>query len=202
MTICSATRITVVLVCTLCSAQAIDLDVTPADIERALAIGRDREVERTRFHKPYIVTPNDATVARVEVITEFRRYVLATEDHIRRGIHSFAHSVRSAQEAVGPWQRRVSIVAHLRFHPLNTYIGIPKIDITLLGASGELRPIGILSDQPYSPSAAPGQPAPILGAIIEAVFDAELVGQYRRSAIIRMDGKELTRVEFDFGARD
>jgi hypothetical protein len=180
----------------------VDLDVTPADIERAQMIGRDRESERARFHKPYIVSLNDATVTSVEVITEFRRYVLVTEDHIRRGLHSFAYSARSAQEAVAPWHRRLSVLVRLRFHPLNTYFDIPAVELTLLGASGELRPTGMLRDQLYTPTALPGQAAPVLGAIIEAVFDAELVGQSRRTAIIRMEGKELTRVEFDFGAID
>jgi hypothetical protein len=35
------------------------------------------------------------------------------------------------------WRGRVSIVAHLRFHPQNAFVTVPPYELTLAGPAGE-----------------------------------------------------------------
>ena len=180
-------------------AGAIDLDVTPLDVERALVIARSSDRDREAFHAPYVRRVDSATVERVEVVSEFRRIVLTAHERLLKGDRAFAYSVTQAQQANGPWKRRVSIVARLRFHPQNTYIAVPPADIVLLGRAAEV--IGVLRDPILSlPSPHPGARLPILGAVVEAVFEAGTLGQDTREFAVRLEERELTRVTFDLGA--
>jgi len=63
----------VVIVALVVHVGAIDLDVTPLDVERALAIARSRDRERAVFHAPYVQELNSATVERVEIAQLDRR---------------------------------------------------------------------------------------------------------------------------------
>lgn len=180
-------------------AGAIDLDVTPLDVERALIIARSSERDREAFHAPYVRRVDAASVERVELVSEFRRIVLTAHERLLKGDRAFAYSVTQAQQANGPWKRRVSIVARLRFHPQNTYIAVPPVDIVLLGRAAEV--IGVLRDPILSlPSPHPGDRLPILGAVVEAVFEAGTLGQDTREFAVRLEERELTRVTFDLGA--
>ena len=179
--------------------RAIDLDVTPQDVDRALTIARLQDRERAAFHAPYLKQLNIATVERVEIVTEFRRIVLTTEDQLLKGDRAFAYSVTRAQQANAPWKGRMSAIARLRFHPQNTYVAVPPADIVLQGAAAGV--IGVLRDPILSlPSADPGDRLPILGAVVEAVYHAVTLGQGVREFVIRLDERELARVTFDLGA--
>ena len=81
-------------------------------------------------------------VEQIEVVTEFRRYVLNAEEQLRLGNWLFAHSVRDAREKLRPWRERVSLVARLRFHPHNTLIGIPPYDIAI--GRPDLAPVNVI----------------------------------------------------------
>jgi len=188
----------VVVVCS-ARAVAVDLDVTAQDVERALAIARGTEPERSRFHAPYVKTLDDPIVERVEVITEYRRVELLAEDRIVKGDRMFAYSTALAQKAVAPWNRRVSIKAHLRFHPQNTYVDVPPADIVLEGF--DRARIGVLNEPVMSlPSPKPHDRLPVLGALVESVFDANTVHDGVREFVIRLEGKTLARVTFDLGS--
>jgi hypothetical protein len=52
-----------------------------AEIERAQQVARSREAERAQFHGRYVFDLKGDTVTQIEVITEFRRLVLTTEEH-------------------------------------------------------------------------------------------------------------------------
>ena len=114
----------------------------------------------------------------------------------------FTQGVRQAEEALRPWRGRLSIVARLRFHPLNTYNDVPPFDV-LLGARDReagIAPLDIVRT-PIRASGTgwqPGRPTPLVGAVVETVFDAAGVGQAARSVILLMEGKELVRVTVDF----
>ena len=178
---------------------AINLKVSALDVERALVLARDREAERARFHARYTTTLTDPVVQSVEILTEFRRVVLLAEERIRQGDRGFAYSVRMAQHAIEPWSQRVSVIARLRFHPQNAYVGIPPIEIALDGPRGEAALIGVLKEPILSmASGVPGEHIPILGAVAEAAFDAAIVGQTQRTATIKLDGKEVAKVKLDF----
>ena len=93
----------------------------------------------------------------------------------------------------------MSAIARLRFHPQNTYVAVPPADIVLTGAAAGV--IGVLREPILSlPSADPGDRLPILGAVVEAVFDAVTLGQGVREFVIRLEERELARVTFDLGA--
>jgi hypothetical protein len=178
---------------------AIDLDVTPQDVDRALTIARLQDRERASFHAPYIKHVNSATVERVEVVTEFRRIVLTAEEQALKGDRAFGYSVTRAEKANAPWKGRLAMTARLRFHPQNTYVAVPAADIVLQGAAADV--IGVLRNPILSlPSSQPGDRLPILGAIVETVFNAVTLGQGTREFIVRLEERELTRVTFDLGA--
>jgi hypothetical protein len=177
----------------------LDLDVTPQDIERALAIARGSDRERATFHAAYIVKVDDSFLESVEVVSEYRRVVLLAEDRARKGDRAFGYSLKLAQQALGPWHRRLSVIARLRFHPQNNYVDVPPADIVIVGA--EAARIGVLRDPILSlPSGNPGERLPVLGAVVEGSYDATGVGQTLREAVVTLDGKELGRVKFDLGA--
>ena len=183
---------------------AIDLDVTAEDIERVLAIARMRDKERAPFHAPYIVKVDAPFVESVEVVTELRRVVLLAEERIRKGDHGFGYSVTQARHAIAPWKQRVAFVARMRFHPQNNYVDVPNVEITLAGADG--KPMGVLKQPilslPTGTPAAAGDRLPVLGAMVEAVFDATTVGQTIREVIVWLEGKEVARTKIDLGKLD
>jgi hypothetical protein len=177
-------------------AAAIDLDVTVQDLERALTIARDRDTERANFHAPYIRKINSSMIETVEVISEYRRGVLLAEDRARKGDRMFGYSSRLLQDALSPWKQRVSIVARLRFHPQNTYVNVPQAEIALQGDNAAR--VGTLKEPILSlPSSNPADRVPILGAVVESVFDAVALAQGVHEFIIRVDSKEVGRVTFN-----
>lgn len=183
------------------SLSAIDLDVTTQDVERALSIARGPDRDRARFHAPYIQTLTTLGVDSVEVVSEFRRYVLTAEDRIRQGDRVFGFSSSLAQQALAPWKTRVAIVARLRFHPQNNYITIPPAEIALEGNERAL--VGVRTDPILAlPLPDPTVGTPVLGAVVEGVFDALAVGQGVREFVVRLARKELARVRFDLSALD
>ena len=177
---------------------AVKIDLTPHDVERALVIARGREPERERFHAPYVQRVETPFVERVEVVSEFRRIVMLAEDRISRGDRQFAYSVTAASEALQVWRRRVSLVARVRFHPQNNYVGVPAVTITMVGDQNAL--IGVKREPLLAPASSAGQAHTVLGAIIEAVFEAAALAQSPRDFIITLDGKDLGRFTVDFGA--
>jgi hypothetical protein len=194
-----------VLVCAgLVAATAIDLaalkiDISLQDIDRALTIARATGPERARFHAPYVQDVNTAFVERAEVVTETRRVVLLAEEQMARGDRFFAYSTTRANDALQVFRRRVSVIARVRFHPQNNYVGVPPVTMALVGNERAL--IGVKRDAIYAlPAGRAGEFVPILGAVVEGSFDAESVGQARREFVVALDGKELGRLTFDFAA--
>jgi hypothetical protein len=171
--------------------RAIATVLSEKDIERALKLAQEPEQKRAQFHAAYVVRVNDATVEHIEVVTEFRRYVLATEEQLRLGNWLFARSVRDAQEKLRPWRQRVSLVARLRFHPQNTLMGIPPYEIAIGGP--DLAPLDVVR----TPITALN--APLMGATIEAVFNAVPVGQTVRPVSVSLAARVVASVAIDFG---
>ena len=179
--------------------RALDLDVTLQDIETALTIARATEQERTKFHAQYIRQVNIPFVETVEVISEYRRAVLIAQDRILKGDRMFAYSTTRTQQALQPWKQRLSIVARLRFHPQNTYVSVPDVDIALPGR--ERAKIGVLKDPILAlPTQRQGDRQPVLGAVVEGAFDAAALGDGTFEFVISLEKKEVGRVTFDLAA--
>lgn len=178
--------------------RAIATVLSEKEIERALKLAQAAEQKRAQFHAAYVVRVNDAVVEQIEVVTEFRRYVLSAEEQLRLGNWLFARSVRDAQEKLRPWRERVSLVARVRFHPQNTLAVIPPYDITV--GRPDLAPVNVVRT-PITAllSGRPGDfNAPLMGATIEAVFDARSVGQTARLVSVSLAAQAVASVTIDF----
>ena len=182
--------------------RAIATDLGDKQIDRALQLAQAPELKRAPFHAAYIMHINDPVVAQIEVITEFRRYVLTAEEQLRMGNWLFARSIRDAREKLRPWRQRVSLVAGLRFHPQNTLTAIPPYDITVGGP--DLAPVNVVRTPIMARLS--GRPrdfnAPLTGATIEAVFDAQSVGQSARPVSVSLAAQSVASVTIDFARLD
>ena len=184
----------------MCDAGAVEVNIDADAIQRALTVGKAAGPVRARFHERYLVQTADATVTRLEVVTEFRRVVLAVEERLRFGDHLFG--ARDADQVLRPWRKRLEIVAQMRFHPHNTYIRVPAYDIVLEGFGGEA-PLAALETQrvPVHVVSGPrsaGKAMPLRGATVKAVFDAAALRQSNRAIVVRLQDAELVRGKLDF----
>ena len=184
-------------------AGAINASLTQRDIERAFAIANGPDGGRAQFHKPYIIVVGDPVVEQVEVVTEFRRYVLASEEQLKLGNWTVARGSRSLGgrgivDDLQPWKGKVTIQTRLRFHPQNTYNNVPQLD-TLVGEP-PMTPLDVIRSPllGFNTPGRVGAPAPVLGALVEATFDAGSIGQTSRPVRIVLDGQEIKRLTIDF----
>jgi len=168
------------------------------DIERALKLAQVVEEKRAQFHAPYLVRVDNATVEQIEVVTEFRRYVLITQDQLRQGNWLFAQGVRNAKEKLQPWRERLSIVARLRFHPHNTLMMVPLYDITID------QPLLVPVDIVRTPITAllSGKKGdfntPLMGATIEAIFDTRSLDPAAKGVSVLLAAQPVARVPIAF----
>ena len=153
---------------------AITEKLTDQDIARALNFANSRDAQRASFHAPYIVSIADPLIEQLEVITEFRRFVLAAEEETGR------------EEAVR---------ARLRFHPLNNYYVVPPVDI-LLG-DPTLVPLSATRTPNYAPKSEPGSPLVILGATVDVSFNAPSIDDRVLPVRLMLDGT-VARAQVDF----
>jgi hypothetical protein len=196
----------IVLLVTLSFVRAGAVIVAPsaADVQRAMKLAGEPEAARARFHAPYITPIKNSIIRDIEVLTEFRRTVIATEDALKRGDWAIAHGAsslggRTIADVVAPWRRIVTIVANLQFPPMHTYVSIPRCDVTV-GGTPILAPVDrrttARSSLPYSSRGT--TVTSLLGATIEVDFDAGPVGETSRSAVVTCDGKGVASAVIDF----
>ena len=185
---------------------ALVLSMSPGEIERAQQMARSRASEREQFHRRYVFDLRDATVTQVEVITEFRRLVLITEEHIFRGDWMFSRGTRSAEQALAPSRGMVTIRAVVRFNPLNTYITPPPY-LLALGADAAGGIPALLETQVTPQYSAPFKArgktlSSLTGATLEAEVGSVQLGQASRIVAVMFEGKELARTTVEFGRLD
>ena len=180
----------------LLTAVAILVSVGSADLERALSIGRRSEAERARFHSPYVITLNDATVEQIEVVTEFRRAVMIVEERMRYGDRMYG--LRQIEEALRPFHNRVIIRARLRFHPLNTLTTVPEYELRVGNPSDRLIALATTSRTPIYVQSGDSQA--LMGAGLEMAFDAGILGQTQLPISVVLDGRTVAATMFNFSA--
>ena len=172
------------------------------DVSYALAIANGSDTSRATFHTPYIVAVTDPLIERLEVITEFRRFVLSAEDQLKAGNWMMARGGfdpkgQTLKDVLRPLAGQVSIRARLRFHPQNNYVTLPAFDI-LLG-DPTLLPINAIRIPHVTPaSGEPGTRDVINGATIEMFYNAPSIDDRVLPVRIVSEGRELTRVSVDF----
>jgi hypothetical protein len=185
---------------------ALQTDVGLEAIDDALALIRSGSAEEhARFNAPYRLTIGKEPLDYLEVMTPFRRIVLAGAARMAAGDRGFGQ--RQAIELLATDGARLDVYAELTFHPLNTYIGVPSYRLTLEAASGRrLEPVETIrlsrwtarrdGPSPVPPFNAPSTPggAPLLGATIIGRFDLKDVmptGTY--VVVLDLAGKEEGR---------
>ena len=192
---------------------ALVATMTGAEIERAQQVARSRDGERAQFHHRYVFDLKGDTVTQIEVITEFRRLVLTTEEHLRLGDQMFSRGLREAEAAMASTRGLVTFRSKLRFHPLNTYADVPPYKIALGSAASSAAPLATSpltaidtqatgeSSQPFKDRGGKNTVA-LLGATLQADVQASRIGQGVRPLGIVLDGQEVARIPVDFGHLD
>jgi hypothetical protein len=200
---------------------AIDSHLDREGIDQALVFGRQASrAERVAFHDGY-VRASGKDLRRVSVVTEYRRVVLLMEEKMR--VLDRNYGVRQMTDALKPWRGLVEIIAELQFHPHNTYLRVPLIDVLLVALDEPGNPTPLVAeatdrqprfgfywdpaplDAPWWPFPPPTTPAlggaePMTGGWVHARFDASTLAQGRYEVAVKNGGATLGRVEFDFGA--
>jgi hypothetical protein len=183
---------------------AVNVSLTQSDTQRALRLAGGTESARAQLHAPYIIPIRDSVIHEIQVLTEFRRTVLAAEDARARGDWAVAQGARSLTghgiaDVVNPWRGKITISATLQLDPLHTYVSVPKCEVMLAGV-----PVVASLDRRTSPrSSVPyagrsGMTTSLVGASLEADFDAAAVAQTSRAAVVICEGKDVARTVIDF----
>jgi hypothetical protein len=180
---------------------AVTESLSDRDVAEALNIANGSEATRTLFHAPYLVAVKDPTI-ELEVITEFRRFVLAAEDQLKAGnwvMGRGGYDVkgRTLKDVLRPVQGQVSVRARLRFHPQNNYVTLPAVDI-LLGEPTLLAIDAIRTPHVNLATGEPGSRDVITGATIEVFFNAPTIDDRILPVRVLSEGKELVRGRVDF----
>lgn len=176
--------------------------MTDADITRAFAMANGSDAARAAFHAAYLINVADPVIEQLEVVTEFRRFVLSAEDQLKAGNWMMARGGfdpkgRTLKDILGPLSGQVSIRARLRFHPQNNYATLPAFDI-LLG-DPTLLPLNAVRTPHLTPATGePGTRDVINGATIEIFYNAPTVDDRVLPVRIVSEGREQTRVSVDF----
>lgn len=180
---------------------AVTEEVTDRDVARALNIANAGDAQRASFHAPYIMNVADAAIEQLEVITEFRRFVLAAEEETKKGNWMLSRGGydpkgRSLKDILRPTAGQVSIRVRLRFHPLNVYVTVPPIDVLL----GEPTLLAVSTSRtPHvTPAGEPGTRDIITGATVETFFNAPTIADRALPARIVIDARETARTMIDF----
>lgn len=176
-------------------------ELTSSDIARAISIATAPARARATFHAPYIIPVADSTVERLEVVTEFRRFVLASEAQTALGNWMLARGGydskgRTLKDMLQRWRGVVSIRVRLRFHPHHRYSAVPIVDIlldepTLLALETTREALG-------ARAASPEEPSIMTGAVVETAFNAPSIANGPLPVRIVFEGEELVREMVDF----
>jgi hypothetical protein len=190
----------------------LDPSLDPREVSEAVAIGQSRiDRDRARFHLPYRVLVNRPPLDYIDIVTPFRRVVLAAEERRRTGDRPLTQ--RDGLELVAASGGRVQLFVEMTFHPLNTFIGVPPYVVALVPAGstgGAIAPVDLeriprhgpridgLPPGVPSPSAPSGRQEPVVGGAVVASFDASALnpnGVY--DVVVSESGKEGVRVRLN-----
>lgn len=210
------TRITAALLLMAVQASAagpVQMTLTPRAITEAIAVGQSRiERERNLFHEPYRHFVKRPPVDYVDVVTPFRRIVLAAQARAQAGDRGFMQRDGLALLTDPP---EIELWVEFTFHPLNTYVGVPVYDIVLLDRRGSRMPALGLDRRPRHGARLEGTPLPIpvpgglrlpetsdplVGGTIVARFNGRMLDPAAAYDVLVEEGeKELARVRVELG---
>jgi hypothetical protein len=198
------------------AAPALQPDLDPQSVTEAIALGQSAlDGGRTAFHRPYRFAIGRPPLDSVEIVTPFRRVVIAAELRARVGDRRFGQREGLAVAASYPGQ--LSVHAEFTFHPLNTFVLVPQYRITWVTRRGtrieaahtESAPrIGPKTGPDALPvplggagGVRPGSGQPMTGATVVAYFDGRRLvedGEPAVELVIDEAGRsELARLPID-----
>jgi hypothetical protein len=198
--------------------QAAQIDLDPKTVTEAIAIGQATfEAERLRFHRPYQFSIARPPLDSVDVVTPFRRVVIAAELRARSGDRRFGQ--RDGFAVAQRYPGQISVHAELTFHPLNALVLVPRYSILFVTTRGlRVEPLLVDSVARYfartgdaalptppsvtgvTPPALPGRSQPMLGATVVAFFDGGNLQKPEdpaRELLIEEAGQILARLPID-----
>jgi len=186
------------------AADAVNVALTQSDTQRALRLAGATETARAQFHSPYVIAVKGSGIREMQVLTEFRRTVLAAEDALKRGDWAVAQGARSltghsVDDAVKPWRGKVTITADLQLEAMHTYVAVPNCEVMMGGmpvVPSIDRRTSPRSSLPYSNRGT--MTTSLVGAVLEADFDATAVGTTSRDAVVMCEGRDVARTTIDF----
>ncbi len=184
--------------------EAVTVHLTSADVRRALQLAGAAESTRAQFHAPYTAGVKSAMIQEIQILTEFRRTVLAAEDARRRGEWAVAQGARSlggqsVDDVVRPWRGKVTLSATLQLDALHTFVAVPNCEL-MLGGTPVVASLAQRTT-PRSAVATAGRGATtssLVGAFIESDYSAEALAQESRLVVVLCDGHEVARQAVDF----
>ena len=176
--------------------------MTDTDIAQAFTIANGSESSRALFHASYRITVDDPLVEQLEVITEFRRFVIAAEEQLKAGNWmmargGFDHKGRTVKDLLRPLSGQVAIRATLRFHPQNSYVTPPAFDI-LLGDPTLLAIDAVRTSHTTPATGEPGTRDIYTGATIEVLYNAPTIADRELPIRLLSEGKEFARISVAF----
>jgi hypothetical protein len=198
---------------------AVDLRLDPATISQAVSLGQTAiDADLVKAHRPYRVDVSRAPVDYLDVITPFRRIVLAAQAKWRSGDRRWGQRQAIELEAAAP--RQIDLYVELTFHPLNSFVLVPPYRVRIMPASGGLIEPRNANNMPrygarvdgglvpFTPTPLPGGPVPgrsqpMLGATLVASFDGDALAaacSRRCDIVIEEEGK--TRVQVPLSLAD
>jgi len=195
---------------------AFDRELDRRAIELAQTQARaPSTTERQRFHAAYRLSVDEPPVDYVSIITPYRRVVLDAEQVIGAGRST---GQRDALNVLADASAQVDIVVEMTFHPLNTFVGVPAYELTLVPteepSDDPIEPLSVarvprhgprLVEQntpvPVAVPQVPNSSEPMLGGTLIATFDGNVLDERGVYELLIMDGDdELARVPVDLGA--
>ena len=202
--------------------RAIQVSLDTGALQQAIAIGQSRLTgEQDRFHAPYRLTIAKAPVDYIDVITPFRRIVLAAQAQGEIGDRNFGQ--RDALKTLDAAADILEFDVEFTFHPLNTYIGVPDYRVVLVppaagagsrGPALQIQPesldriprfgprvAGLPLPHPRPGGIAPAQrrrSEPMLGGTVVAQYDIKTLDANASYVLVISEmGNELARARVD-----
>ncbi len=200
--------------------QAVQLDLDPRTVVEAVALGQSSfDADRVLFHRPYRHDVARPPLDSVEIVTPFRRVVIAAELRARAGDRRYGQ--REALALVEKFPGQVSVHAEFTFHPMNTFVLVPSYRVVWVTQRGVRIEPAVLDGAPRyfartggdslpvppefagraTPPRLPGRSQPMLGATMVAFFNGETLERKDdpvRAVVIEEAGQgELARLPID-----
>lgn len=181
-------------------------------IAEAIRIGESRiERARVQFHQPYNLRIGRAPVDTIDLVTPFRRLVIAVEEHLLLGARLFRQ--QDAQAVLARYGATLDAIVSLTFHPQNAYVAVPSYEVVLVRGSPAVPvPPARIERVPRagprlhagptaSPYPGPSEGQAMLGGTVIASFDAtRLDAGGRYEVVVSEKGKELARATADLAS--